>query len=148
MIIEVLVAMSIITVSILVTMAVSQKSVFISRQSFHVSQATFLLEEGAEVVRILRDNDWTNISSLTIGVDYYPIFSAGTWTLSTDSSTIGIFTRKVVVSSVIRDDTTGDISGSGTLDNGTKLITTTVSWDEGGDTINKTLQFYIMNIFS
>ncbi len=149
MMVEVLVAAAIITASILAAMAVTQKAVFVSRQSFHATQAAFLLEEGAEAVRIARDNAWSNISSLTVGTNYYPTFSGGTWTLSTSSSTVGIFTRSVTIASVNRDNTTKDIiSSGGTLDSGTKLVTVTVSWAEGGTTITKTLQFYIMDIFS
>src|SRR3989339_1316452 len=92
MVIEVLVAVSIITVSILAAMAVSQKSIYVSRQALHATQAAFLLEEGAEAVRISRDSAWANISSLSAGTNYYPTFSAGTWTLSETANTVGIFT--------------------------------------------------------
>ncbi|MFA5777960.1 MAG: hypothetical protein WC870_00490 [Candidatus Paceibacterota bacterium] len=130
MIVEVLMAVSIMTVSILVAMAVAQKSVYVSRQAFHATQAAFLLEEGAENARIARDNAWNNAATLN------------------SSEQIGIFTRAIVASSVNRDNTTKDISVIGTDDPGTKLIVVTVSWPEGGVTITKTLQFYIMNIFS
>ena len=86
--IEVLVATSIITVSILVAMAVAEKSVYVSRQAFHTSQAAFLLEEGAETVRIFRDNGWSNISGLTVSTNYYPAFSGNTGVLSTTSNPI------------------------------------------------------------
>ncbi|MFA5791956.1 MAG: hypothetical protein WC884_02875 [Candidatus Paceibacterota bacterium] len=148
MIVEVLIAASIITISILAAMTVTQKSVYVSRQAFHATQAAFLLEEGAEAVRVLRDNNWTNISLLTIGTNYYPTFSGGTWTLSSTPNTIDIFTRTVSTANVNRDNTTKDISSIGTNDPGTKLITVTVSWGEGGVTKTKTLQFYIMDIFS
>ncbi|TSC78050.1 MAG: Uncharacterized protein G01um101424_184 [Parcubacteria group bacterium Gr01-1014_24] len=147
MTIEILVAASIITVSILAAMAVAQKSVYVSRQAFHASQVAFLLEEGAEAVRILRDNAWSNISSLNSGTNYYPAFSGGTWILSSTANTVGIFTRTVVIASVNRDNTTKDIGSIGTDDPGTKLVTVTVSWLEGGITITKTLPFYIINIF-
>ena len=131
MVIEVLIATSIIAVSILATTAVAQKSIFVSRQAFHSTQVAFLLEEGAENARIARDNAWSNVDSLN------------------SLEQIGIFTRTVVASDVNRDNTTKDIVGSGgTLDSGTKLITVTVSWGEGGTTVTKTLQFYIMDIFS
>jgi len=130
MIVEVLIAASIITVSILAAMSVTQKSVYVSRQAFHITQAGFLLEEGAENTRIARDNSWSNVTALN------------------SSEQIGIFTRTVVASSVSRDNTTKDISSTGVNDLGTKLITVTVSWLEGGTTISKTLQFYIMDIFS
>ena len=148
MVVEILIAVSIISVSILAAMAVTQKSIYVSRQAFHSTQAAFLLEEGAEAVRILRDNAWSNISNLIINTNYYPIFSGGTWTLSSTPSVVGIFTRTVTVASVKRDNTSKDISDTGTDDPGTKLITATVSWVEGGTTITKTLRFYIINIFS
>lgn len=148
MAVEILVAASIITVSVLTATAVAQKSIFVSRQAFHTSQAAFLLEEGAEAVRIVRDNAWSNISSLTLGVNYYPIFSGGIWTLSAVANTSGIFTRTITIANVNRDNTTKDISSAGVDDPQTKLVTVTVFWSEGGTTVTKTLQFYIIDIFS
>ncbi|MBI2630718.1 hypothetical protein HYW73_00685 [Candidatus Nomurabacteria bacterium] len=148
MVIEILVAVSIITASILATMAIAQKSVYVSRQALHTAQAAFLLEEGAEAVRIIRDNAWANISSLTADTDYYPTFSLGAWTLSGTPNTVGDFTRTARVSSVNRDNSTKDIAVIGTDDPDTKLITVTITWPEGGTIITKTLQFYVMNIFN
>ncbi len=146
--VEILVATSIITAAFLFSMAVAQKSIYLARQATHQIQAAMLLEEGAEAVRIVRDNAWTNISSLTSGTNYYPTFSNGTWTLSTTSNTVGIFTRKVTLASVNRNLTSGDIVISGgTADNYTKKITVTVSWPQGGQTITKTMMFYLLNIF-
>lgn len=147
MTLEVLIAVSIITVSILASTAVAQKSIYVSRQALHYTQASFLLEEGGETVRIVRDNAWNNISSLTPGTNYYPTFTGGTWTLSLTPNTVGIFTRKVVITNVSRDNVTKDIASVGTDDPGTKLVTITVSWPEGGTTISKNLSFYIFNIF-
>jgi Tfp pilus assembly protein PilV len=131
MTVEILVATSIITVSILAAMTVAQKSIYVSRQAFHTTQAAFLLEEGAENTRIMRDNAWSNVTTLN------------------SSEQIGIFTRTIITSSVNRDNTTKDIvSSGGTPDSGTKLVTVTIFWTEGGVTITKILQFYIMNIFS
>lgn len=129
--IEVLVAVSIITISVLAAMAVSQKAVYVSRQALHASQVAFVLEEGAENVRIARDNAWVNVVGLNGSLEQ-----------------VGVFTRMVSVASVNRNSATKDISATGTDDPNTKLITITVSWVEGGATITKTLQFYLMNIFS
>jgi Tfp pilus assembly protein PilV len=148
MIMEVLIASSIIALFILGAMAVAQRSIHISRQTIHASQAVFLLEEGAEATRIYRDDAWANISALTPGTDYYPTFTGGTWTLSATPNTVEIFTRTVTIANVNRDDTTDDIAPTGTDDPGTKLITVTVSWTEGGTAVSKTLRFYISDIFS
>ena len=151
MMVEVLIAASIISVSVLVAMSVAQKSIYVSRQSFHTTQSSFLLEEGAEAIRISRDNAWSNISGLTNNVNYYPKFSNGTWSLTTNSTDgiVGIFTRTIRVADVNRDNTTKDIVASGgTVDTGTRLVTISVSWIEGGRTVTKTLKFYIADIFS
>ncbi len=147
MLVEVLVAVAIIAVSVLAAMGVTQKAVAVSRQAFHATQAAALLEEGAEGVRIVRDNDWDSISSLTLGTDYYLTYTGNTWTLSTTPSTIGIFTRKIRMSAVKRNATTADIANSGNDDPDTKMITTTVTWTESGVTVTKTLSIYLMNIF-
>ena len=148
MIVEVIVAISIIVVSVLAAMSVTQKSIFVSRQALHVKEASFLLEEGAESVRIIRDNSWNNIFALNVGTDYYLIFLGQTWTLSSTPSSVGIFTRKVNILNVNRNVSTDDIANLGTYDPGTKLTTITVSWVDGGETLSKTLSFYIMDIFS
>lgn len=148
MMVEVLITISIITISVLSFMSVAQKSLYLARQSTHTAQAGFLLEEGAEAVRIIRDNGWTNISSLTTSTYYYPTFNGATWTLSSTPNTVGIFTRQVTISNVNRDNSTSDISTTGTNDPSTKLITVNVSWSEGTTTVNKTLSFYIADIFS
>ena len=146
--VEVLVAVAIITIAVLSATAVAQKSVAVSRQSTHNLQAAFLLEEGAEAVRVVRDDNWTNISGLTNGTNYFPTFSGGTWTLSATSNTVDSFTRKVVFSAVNRDSVSGDIvSSGGTLDTGTKFVEISVSWTEGTTNLSKSLSFYITNLF-
>ncbi len=145
--VEVLVATSIIVVAVLAFLAIVQKASVVSRQALHITQAGFLLEEGAEAVRILRDNAWSNISALTLNANYYPTFSGGTWILSATPNTVGIFTRTVTLSSVKRDATTRDISSTGVDEPLNKLVAVTVSWTEGGTTASKTLSFYITDIF-
>lgn len=176
MIIEILVAASIIAMSVLAASNVAQKSINVSRQAFHSAQAAFLLEEGAEVTRVMRDNAWSNLSGLTSGTEYYPMYCktgdsysdskcqsysvSAPWTLvpmnnsspyflTNQSANVGRFIRKVVVSDVYRDSTTQDIVASGgVLDTGTKLVTITVSWAQGSATVSKTLSFYLADIFS
>jgi Tfp pilus assembly protein PilV len=147
MVVEVLIASVIISVFVLAAMGVSQKSISVSRQALHSVQAANLLEEGAEAVRIYRDDAWANISSLIVSTDYYPTFTGGTWVLSAVPNTVGIFTRTASIEAVNRDDITDDIAPAGTDDPGTKLVTVTVSWAEGGVTVTKNLQFYISDIF-
>jgi Tfp pilus assembly protein PilV len=128
MMVEIIIAATIISISVLAAISVANRSIIVAHQALHMSQAAFLLEEGAENTRIARDNNWNNIVSLN------------------SSEQIGIFTRTIVASSVNRNVSTGDI-GSGSDDSGTKLITVTVSWNQTGRLVTKTLKFYISNIF-
>jgi hypothetical protein len=99
------------------------------------------------VVRIRRDNAWSNISTLTLATNYYPLYSGGAWTLSATPSSVGIFTRTVVFGAAYRD-ANQNLASSGTLDTQAKLVTVNVSWTEGGQTFSKTLQLYIIDLFS
>ena len=147
MVIEILVAISIITIGILSMITVAQKSVYVARQSFHERQAVFLLEEGAEAVRLIRDNGWSGIESLSLDTEYYLSYAGGIWLLSTDPISEGIFTRTVSFSRVLRNDTSKDISSLGTEDPDARLVNISVLWREGGTPIEKNVQFYIFNIF-
>ncbi len=146
--VEILVATSIITVTLLSVATIAQSSIKMSRRSLNASEASYLVEEGAEAVKIIRDNAWSNISGLTNGTTYYLSYSGGTWSLSTTVSTIGIFTRTIVFSAVNRDSNDDITSSGGTADTGTRLVTETVSWPDGSTTATKTLSLYIADIFS
>ena len=54
--------------------------------------------------------------------------------LSETANVVNIFTRQVSVMNVNRDNITKDISTIGTDDPGTRLVTVTVFWIEGGAT--------------
>lgn len=145
---ELLIIASVLVVLIISASAVAKKGIDVARQSLHQAQASFLLEEGAEAVRILRDNNWTNISGSTALSYYYATFSGGTWVISQSSSSIGIFTRRIVFTDVYRDATTQDIvSSGGVLDTGTRLVTVYVAWTEGSTNIEKNIKFYITDLF-
>lgn len=149
-IVEVVIASAIISASLLAIIGISQQSLVASRRALNTYVASTLLEEGAESVRIVRDSAWTNISSLSPATTYYPLFSSGAWSLTTTASdgVVGIFSRTVTVSAVNRDASDDIVSSGGTADAGTKLVTVTVSWNEGGTVASKTISFYVSDLFS
>jgi len=144
-IVEILLACSIILFSIFAVMVLAKKSSQLAREALDQTAGSLVLEEGAEAVKVVRDNGWANITALSNGTTYYPTFSGGTWTLSTSAATAGIFTRTVVFSDVYRNGT-DDIASSGTLDTSTKEATVSISWPEEGTTLTKSFSFYVMNI--
>ncbi|MCR4311066.1 MAG: hypothetical protein NUV54_00635 [Candidatus Taylorbacteria bacterium] len=112
-------------------------------------QASYLLEEGIEVMGTLRDAGWsTNIASLSNDTPYYLDWNSSLWTTTTTPSKIDSqFTRFVVLGAVKRD-ANDNISGSGTVDAGTKKVTVTVSWQSGATTTSRSLSTYMSDLFS
>ena len=93
------------------------------------TQALYLAEEGQELMRYLRDEDWQTISDLTEGNTYYLDIATSTIGLSSAPEVIdGTFTRAVVVDELRRDSNDDFVESGGTVDSGGRVITVTVSW--------------------
>lgn len=119
MAVEILVSCSIIVMSVLAITSVIQKSLFVSQRILHNNQAIFLIEEGADTVKMFRDFSWTNIANLLNDTSYFlswnpnnPIFTLpgnGFWEFTTSSNTIDIFTRTITFKNVYRNNDSHDI---------------------------------------
>lgn len=158
--VEVLVACSIISISMFALMETAQKGLDLSHQALRKSQASLLLEEGAEVVKSIRDNGWdTKIKDLSLETPYHLFFNTTTkvWVLDTNTVNLvgsipsypidGVFDRTVIVSLVNRDSNDDIVTSGGTLDLGTKKVTVTVTWVSKTGQNSKSLSFYMSNIF-
>lgn len=109
-------------------------------------QAYALTAESLEAVRAIRDDAWTNLSSLTLGADYYPVISGSAWTLSiADPGPTDGFTRWVVLSSVQRNGSDNIVPSGGSVDSGTLLVTAYIEWQSRGDTKTRNLATYLTN---
>ncbi len=145
--IEIIVGTAIISISFFGLMSVANLSFKILQKSSHNLKAGFLLEEGAEAIKILRDDGWNNINSLSNGVNYYLSFNGATWVTTTTPVYVdNIFERKFVLSQVLRD-ANDDISSSGVVDPDTKKVTISIYWKEGGSGVVQTFSTYITNLF-
>ncbi len=114
-------------------------------------QATFLLEEGVDAVKGLRDASWTsNIAPLFIDTDYWLQFGGNAWALTPSVKPFidGRFDRRVKVFTVLRDSSDDIVVSGGTADPNTKKITVSVSWFDRGATTTETASTYISNLFS
>jgi Tfp pilus assembly protein PilV len=76
------------------------------------TRAVFLAEEGLEVVRNIRDEDFSNLIDGTYGL----AVSGGQWVFSGTEDLADIFTRQLTVS---------------TIDASTKQIVSNINWDKG-----------------
>ncbi len=87
--------------------------------------AVALLQEAQEALRDIRDSGWSNMAN---NGTFHPAVSGSSWILSADQETIGLFTRKIVLSDVYRNISGAIVSSGGMLDPSTKKVDITVSW--------------------
>ena len=150
--VEVLVAVTIITASVLGIMGIY--SIYIKNSYLNTPsiQAAYLADEGVEAVKSLRDFGWTsNINNLVIGDTYYLYFNTALsrWQATTTNTLIdGVFDRSFVLSSARRNSSDDLVAAGGSIDANTRLVTVTVSWVGSNVTSTKTLNSYITNLFN
>lgn len=147
-IIEIIIGAAIISLAFLGLMSVANISLKILEENSHNLKANFLLEEGIEAIKILRDSGWNqNIATLNTGTNYYFEFNGSTWQTTTNNVYIdGLFERKIIIENVYRDSN-DDISSSGTLDPNSKKVIVYVSWIARGAITTKHISTYITNLF-
>ncbi len=120
-------------------------SVTSAKQGAEYIVATGYLQEGIEAVRSIRDQDWATVSGGTHGLQT----TNGHYEFSGVSNLLdaGVYTRTITVDPVFRTGgLTGDIAEVGVLDENTKKVTVTVSWDvQAGRNQNIHSIFYVTN---
>jgi len=140
--------MSIITVAIVAMIVLVTQNIKLSRFAMESVQVEYLLQDGAEAVKTIRDDAWVNLSSLAYDTDYYLSFVDGAWSATSTPSSIGIFTRSFSLGQVYRDNVTYDIASSGTADNKTMLVVVKTVWDSHVGFGSKELSFYVTDFLS
>lgn len=147
-VLEIVIGIAILSFSLLGLFMVSHISLKIIDDDTGNIQAGFLLEEGLEAVKVLRDSGWdANIKTLNAGSNYYLTFNGSTWQSTTTNTYIdNVFERKFILENVNRD-INDDISVSGTPDQDTKKVTVYVSWLGRNSTTTKSISTYITNLY-
>lgn len=147
---EIVVGVTIISLALFGLVTVAQISMKVSEETVNNTKSAYLLEEGVEAVKIMRDTDWTNIASSTPGTYFYLNFNGTTWSTTTSNALVdGMFERKFVLQNVNRDEISQDIvSTGGVLDENTKKLTVLVSWKFRNSTTTKSISTYITNLFN
>ncbi len=147
---EIAIGISVISLSIFSLTAISNLALKLTEESARNTQASFLLEEGIEALKILRDSSWSaNIASLATETTYYPSFTNHNWqTTLTNIYIDGIFERSFVLQNVNRDINDDIVSSGGILDPDTKKLTVFVSWLSRNGTTTQSVSAYITNLFN
>lgn len=96
------------------------------------TQALYLAEDGLELIRYVRDNAWTNISSIPLNQTRYLETTNTGVSVSVTPEIVDGYTRSFTLDNVYRESGTYDIMASTTAgsvaDTDSKYVTMTVRW--------------------
>jgi len=143
----------VVSVAVLLVIFLSAYSVIISSLAYQADganrvRAELLLEEGHEAMRLVRDTDWTLLSSLSVGQDYWLRFENGTWSsiASEEPLVFGMYDRTVRTDDLYRDGS-GNVTESGTVpDQNIKKVTVSVRWENPRGEQSVTRSTYVAKI--
>lgn len=141
--IEVIIAISIATI-MLMTVGFSVTTYVDTRTNLlSDTKAVYLAEEGYEILRTIRDDDWNILSTLVIGTTYYLDITPTTLGVTNTPEIIdGEFYREFEISRVSRDINGDIVDSGGTVDPNTLHFTISA----GGPAGTTTLDVLITNI--
>lgn len=139
--IEVAFGVSIVAVILVFAMYAIADFINGARDVTEKTQALYLAEEGLELIRFARDEDWADISAIPLNTTRY-IAASSIITATTTPEVIGEFTRSFTVQNVYRDNSTDDIvastTGGSSADADSKYVTVAVSWGTPTSTVSLT----------
>ncbi len=149
--VEVLVAVAIIAITSVSIFNVYTTYLRAELSNVKAVKAAFLMEEGLEVVRLLRDTSWSSsIAPVTASTTQYLNWTGAAWQFTTTPQMIDVlYARTVVFTSVYRDGN-NRISATGTFDPNTRGFTVAVAWPDDNtalSTTTKQVSSYITNLY-
>ena len=149
-VIEVLIGLTIISIVIAAAFSISTRSLQVRALSVDNVQASLLLQEGAEAVRLIRDSGWATTSALALGMPYSLAWNGVMWAPAAPDGLIdGFFDRRFSLSSISRDSGHRIVTSGGTVDPDGRLVTLSVSWKPYyGATTTRRTSFYLLNLFN
>ncbi len=146
--VELIIGLAIVTIVFIAVFTAYSRFLAIELEVPHQIKGSFLLEEGLETMRFMRDGGWdTNIATLSTTSVYQLYWTGATWQATTTPQVIGgLFYRTLSISDVKRDSN-DDIASVGTYDPNTKRIDVSVSWPSRTGTTTKTAATYLTDLF-
>lgn len=149
--VEVLVAVSIIAITSVSIFNVYTAYLRAELNNVKSVKAAFLMEEGLEVVRLLRDTSWSSyIAPVTASTTQYLNWTGSAWQFTTTPQMIDTRYARTVVFTAVYRDANNRIAASGTLDPNTRGFTVAVAWPDDNtalSTTTKQISSYITNLY-
>lgn len=135
--IEMAVGVSIAGVILVYTMYSIMQFVNSARDITQKTEAIYLAEDGLELVRFMRDEDWTTLSGFTLNTPLYVAVSAAAIVPTTTPEIVDGFTRSFTMQNLYRNSSTDDIvastTGGSIIDPNGRYVTMTVGWGTAGE---------------
>jgi hypothetical protein len=150
-VIEILIVVLIITLCLLGLVALANFSLLASQSYKNTTIAESLARGEIEAIRNFRDGttwDANGLGTVLLDTVYHLGKTADNppkWQLISGQEDSGIFSRKVIFSSVLRDSNDNIVMSGGTIDPGTKKAVVTVSWQERARSHQIVLTAYFTN---
>lgn len=147
--IEIIIGAAIVMVTIMGMTRSSGYGLQATKRISDQQRAGFLISEGVEALRLIRDDSFANLSGLSTGTTYYLYYNntINKWKATTTPQVVDtIFYRYFTVANVNRDSNDDITSSGGTLDTGTRKIHLEVAWRLLDATSTKTQDFYLSDI--
>ena len=99
------------------------------------TQALFFAEEGIEILKYIRDDDWVDIDSRTVGTRYYLAVASTTASITTTPEVIdGRYTRSFILRAGYRtagNDLVPSTTSGSSVDGDTYIVESYVNWGDG-----------------
>ncbi|MDO8500144.1 MAG: hypothetical protein Q7S66_05860 [bacterium] len=149
--IEVVVGVAIMAGTFVALAGIARFSLSIIDNANFELRSAFLMSEGVEAVKIIRDQGWTsNIAPLANGTTYYLSYASGAWSITAlpQPAIDDLFQRTVTFAQVRRDVSDNIVSSGGSIDSGTRQVTVQVTWQYLGRTYTYSIVTYITNLFA
>ena len=114
------------------------------------TKALYLAQEGQEIMRYLRDEDWNTLTDINVDTTYY--FDVATTTLATMTSAEvidGMYTRSFILYNAYRDgndDLVSSTTAGASIDAGGRIVVTKVQWGTDNEIRLESLLTNIFNI--
>jgi len=144
---EVVIVLSVMTILVLGVVQLSVYNIRTSRMVLDETQAVYLAEEGIEIVKLLRDDGWAIFADTDRGTSYYLTQGIDGWEFSSTPVSTGDFSRTITIYDVERD-ISDDIAVSGTADEQTLRVVSSVSWSHAGSTVERSFSTYITDFLT
>lgn len=150
--IEIIVGVAIIASSFLMLGNIAQLTMRLADVGTQRLQAVFLLGEGIEAVRTMRDRGWSaEIALRGTSTAYYLQFNGADnqWEITETAQSIdGIFTRSFLLPEVERNGSDDIVASGGAVDPDTRRIDMTVEWNNRGRAYEESISTYITDLFN